>query len=136
MTTKPRNENEPPEPVDVEKTKWSARPIWVASLVIIIGGFVINSTVAVASFMHETRSFQSASLEDRKELTEAIRSLTKHVQFITDRQNNVIADRWRFSDMQPWTYQLERMNRNIVREDGNKGLIVPEPVAKQPAPQP
>ncbi len=123
-----------PAPLDVERVQVVARPIAIAGGVISIGGFIIYCTLAVSTFMHETRAFQGSVTSSMEATGEAMKAITKQLATVTERQNGVIADRWRFSDMQPWAYQLERANRDVLREGGNKGLVVPEPVAK-PAPQ-
>ena len=121
-------------PVDVERVQLVARPFAIAGGIVSIGGFIIYCTLAVSTFMHETRAFQADVFAKVEANGHAMLQITKQLATVTERQNGVIGDRWRFSDQQPWAYQLERANRDVLRENGNKGLIVPEPVAK-PTPQ-
>ena len=122
-------------PLDVERVQFVARPFAIVGGIIAVGGFIIYCTLTVSTFMHETRAFQVSVTAKVEENGEAMRLMTKQLAIVTERQNNVIGDRWRFSDQQPWAYQLERANRDVLREGGNKGLVVPEPVAK-PSPPP
>jgi len=93
--------------------------------------FIVWATFAVSTFMHEMRGFNlfaKTALEENKADHTRIGIIT---ETLTNRQNGVLADRWKFSDQLQWSYRLEQANREIVRDPG-KGLIVPEPVKSGP----
>jgi len=151
MSAKPRNDDDKPAgpclspaelervkeavtQVDAEKTKLILRPAAIGVAVM----FIIGCTWSVAVFMHEARAFQRDTTEaletNRKAITTVsnqVATIATQVGVLTVKQNNVIGDRWRFSDQQPWAYQLEKANRDVLREGGGKGLVVPEPIAKK-----
>lgn len=95
-------------------------------------GFIIWCTLAVSGFMRETRAFQIETTESLEVNRKAIASVSATLATVVTKQTNVIGDRWRFSDQQPWAYQLEKANRDVLREGGGKGLVVPEPITKHP----
>jgi hypothetical protein len=116
--------------VDPEKVQISVRLGLVASAV----GFVVWSTVGITGFMHSVQAFQAQTTVALAENKAEIRAFSAKVEILAARQTTVMGDRWRFSDQQPWAYQLEKANRDVLREDGKKGLVVPEPVAKPNGP--
>jgi hypothetical protein len=121
-----RNEGATRFQVDPEKTNVTLRLGFVASVV----GFIIYATFTVSGFMSQVRTFQDRTTEAFAENKSEIRKVADKVEVLTARQNNVMGDRWRYSDQLPWTYKLEQANRDLLRDDGGKGLVVPEPIAK------
>jgi len=116
---------------DPERTQLTMRLGLIVSSI----SFIVYATTAISGFMRDMHHFEQSATAQLTTTGKRLSDMRTTLDTVVARQNNVIADRWKFSDQQPWTYQLEKANRELLREGGGKGLVVPEPTIR-PTPQP
>ncbi len=106
----------------------STRFSFKAASIIASVTFIVICTWNVSKFMNSVQGFQTTTDIRLGALEASMRISADATREIREEQRSLYDDRWRASDMKEWRRSLDYLNREVLRENGSKGLLVPDAI--------